>query len=140
MPTSAASGLTVARLNDSHCLLAVANFYGDSYVYQIDTRRAGLEPRLVQSVATRAAHDWEAIELVDDGGVPRTQLVSAEYDAARSLVYELNVSTAAASAVGDRRAQSRRRLAALAGWPACVDENDACTSWAASGECSRNAA
>ena len=46
-----------------------------------DWRRA-----FMQSFSTKAAHDWEVVAL--PGG--RLQLVAAEYDATRSLVYELN--------------------------------------------------
>ena len=121
--SSAASGLAVVAADDKW-LLAVANFYGSSSLFALDPRAPGLSPRLVQQFATRAAHDWEVLSL--PGG--RLQLVGAEYDAPRSLVYEINASQPA-------NVPSRQ----LEGWPTCVDSDPAaCTQWAASGECARN--
>ena len=118
MASSAASGLAVLVRPES-TLLALANFYGKSTLYELDD---GLRARRVQSFATAAAHDMEVVEL--PGGV--TQFVCAEYDSKQgSLVFQL---------------QERGAVppAALAGWPHCTDTQEGCAGWANSGECSRN--
>ena len=118
MASSAASGLAVL-VRPGSTLLALANFYGKSTLYELDD---GLRARRVQSFATAAAHDMEVAEL--PGGV--TQFVCAEYDSKQgSLVFQL---------------QERGAIppAALAGWPHCTDTQEGCADWASSGECSRN--
>jgi hypothetical protein len=121
MPSSAASGLAIATIG-SHQLLALANFYGHSAVYELDATARGLAPRRVQRLATSAAHDWEVLTL-PDGSV---QLVCAEYDATRSLVY--------AAAAPDTPPP-----VPLDGWPVCSDSDErSCANWARSGECARN--
>ena len=122
----ATSGLAVASINGSHdrgSWLAVANFYGESELHALNPGAPSLgPPRRVQSFATKAAHDFEVLTTPNG----RTQLVAAEYDATRSLVYEPSDATAAATA-------------ALAGWPECNDsDHAACASWSQSGECNRN--
>ena len=82
MASSAASGLAVL-VRPGSTLLALANFYGKSTLYELDD---GLRARRVQSFATAAAHDMEVAEL--PGGV--TQFVCAEYDSKQgSLVFQL---------------------------------------------------
>ena len=75
---SAASGIAVSHSN-SQTYLALANFYGERTLYQLDMSRPGLAPKQVQSFVMAAAHDWEAITL--PGGI--THLVASEYDADR---------------------------------------------------------
>jgi hypothetical protein len=126
LASSAASGLAAVS-HGSTWLLAVANFYGSSSLYELDSTTRGLAPRLVQSFATKAAHDWEALSLPDG----QVQLVAAEYDAARSLVFELNASSSPLTGSPAPRP--------LAGWPDCADTDAAaCATWARAGECKRN--
>lgn len=123
MPTSAASGLVVVPGNGiHHWFLAVANFYGFSTLFSLDTSDPHLAPQKVQQFATKAAHDWEAWTLPDG----RWQVAAAEYDAERSLVYEF------VNASG-------RTSRPLVPWPSCADSDPAaCAAWASSGECTRN--
>ena len=93
LPSSAAAGLAVVPAGStSRWFVALANFYGRSSLFEIDRsgthRPSRLAAKLRQRLATRAAHDWEAVHL--PGG--RIQLVATEYDAPYSLVYELNES------------------------------------------------
>lgn len=108
MKASAASGIAVYS---SHGLtyVAVANFYGESRLFELDPSQPGLGPKQVQSFATAAAHDWEAFEL--PGGV--VQFVAAEYDAERSLIFEL----------GQANATLPSRATPLIGWPSCSDHD-----------------
>lgn len=121
LSSSAASGLAVHQTTpDGRALIAVANFYGTSSLYEVDARQRGLAPRQCQQFATKAAHDWTTLTLLNG----RVQFVAAEYDALATLVYELNVT----------------RPRPLADWPDCHDTNaKACESWSRSGECERNA-
>jgi hypothetical protein len=123
--SSAASGLAILPAPDSNKhFLAVANFYGSSSLYELNADAAGLAPRFMQSFSTKAAHDWEVVAL--PGG--RLQLVAAEYDATRSLVYELNAT-----------GTTLKPPEPLPGWPDCGDTDpNACANWASSGECTRN--
>ena len=129
LPSSAAAGLAVVPAGStSRWFVALANFYGRSSLFEIDRsgthRPSRLAAKLRQRLATRAAHDWEAVHL--PGG--RIQLVATEYDAPYSLVYELNESH---TGMPPPRP--------LDGWPECADtQPSACAAWAASGECERN--
>jgi hypothetical protein len=126
--TLAASGLATVLTTGGTVLLAIANFWGESVVYELDCVHQGLAPRLVQRVATKAAHDWEAVRLEGEPPI----LVAAEYEASRSLVYILNAS---------HGRRSSNNLTALGGWPNCRDAaGSGCIGWAASGECVRNPA
>ena len=120
LSSSAASGLVVTPTADGRALVGVANFYGSSTLFEIDSRRPGLAPRWQQQLNTKAAHDWTALTLPDG----RMQFVVSEYDGSASIVYELNAT----------------RPRALPNWPACQDREAACASWANSGECARNRA
>ena len=123
---NAASGLAIARSSESssQALLAVANFYGESYAYALDTSVPGLAPRHVQSFGTKACHDWEAVTTPSGA----THLIGAEYDAERSLVYQINDS--ALTGLPPPRV--------LEGWPTCSDSTAGCAGWAAAGECQKN--
>ena len=120
----AISGLAIAPAvgpaNEDDWFLAVANYYGESELFQLDARAENLDPRSVQRFATKAAHDWESAAL--PGG--RVQLIAAEYDNSHSFVYERHTPGAMESA------------RALASWPECQDSDPkACHTWAKAGEC-----
>ena len=70
MPSKAASGLAVfADSTQKTHILAVANFYGASTAYSIDTRRSGLAPSKLQEFNTKAAHDFEAAHVTTSAGL-----------------------------------------------------------------------
>ena len=145
MQGMAASGLAaVVDDKTSTTYLAVANFWGDSLLFALNTTRQGLAPRLVQRFATKAAHDWEAIQIENQGSM----LIAAEYDSERSLVYMFRdrdgvdggVDGGSEDAGGGGVSRTRSSMGALEGWPACTDVagRRSCTDWAKAGECERN--
>ena len=124
MPANAASGLALLASPVSNTVIvAVANFYGGSIIYRLDTAGTTLSSTNVMELNTRAAHDFEAVDLRPNGPV---MLVGAEYDGDATLVYTF---------VEDPNAKQ----ATLAGWPKCDDSDGlACASWAKAGECVHN--
>ena len=131
IPALAASGIAVLPGYPSaeRAILAVANFWGESSLYELDGASLGLAPRLVQQFATKSAHDWEVIHGAADGGGSRDAvLVAAEYEAERSLVYAINRSSGIDGQGGGRAPRP------LGGWPACADTDATqCAQWARSG-------
>ena len=118
--SEAASGVAAFEDATGQSYVAVANYYGrsDLFAFEPDQRRT----RRVQHFLTKQAHDWEVIRLPDGS----TQLLLSEYGADRSVVYQLNDSTATLPA-------AQVVLCADA-----ADTASSCERWRAGGECWRN--
>lgn len=113
--SNAAQSLAVHVDSSGRLLLAVASFYGgETQLFELNTGRPRLEPRLLQSLSSAAAHDVELFTLQDG----RLQLFVSEFEANSSAAWELG-------------AESLR---------ACYDAQAGCSGWAAAGECDKNAA
>ena len=117
-----ASALAASPVSNT-VIVAVANFYGGSIIYRLDTAGTTLSSTNVMELNTRAAHDFEAVDLRPNGPV---MLVGAEYDCDATLVYTF-------------QEDPNAKQATLAGWPKCDDSDGlACASWAKAGECVHN--
>ena len=84
IPALAASGLAIlpGYPRAEMAILAVANFWGESSLYELDGASLGLAPRLVQQLATKSAHDWEVVHggaAMEGGGSQDPTLVCSEY-------------------------------------------------------------
>ena len=125
LDSDAASGLAAFMDAEGTSYVAIANYYGDSALYEFQPISNSL--RKLQTFLSAQAHDWEVVRLADGS----TQLFLAETGADRSYIYQLNDSAASARALPDKPVY------------ACADSPDAaasCRGWSSSGECERNPA